>query len=76
MARDGVPTYDKEWASLTSEQRAAAQCLGYTRRTWSNDSKVAADDKDWKQLTKAQQAAATTLGYTQQSWDEDSDNDS
>lgn len=65
-----VDIYERSWGELTSEQKAAAKVLGYSRSVWDRDGQVWSDSKQWKDLSSSQQAAAAVIGYTQQEWDD------
>ena len=56
------PLYQRGWLDLTTQQRIAAEAIGYGSVSWS-------DAKDWAELSDAEKAAAARLGHTQMTWD-------
>ena len=68
---DHSTVVDEAWSDLTEAQKAAAKTLGYDKRRWNNNKRVASDDKDWAELSDAEREAATVLGYNQANWDAD-----
>ena len=60
------------WSELRDRERAAA-ALGYSQRTWDNESgserQPSTENKSWDELTGNEQTAAGVLGYNRRSWD-------
>lgn len=76
-----APPWQKDWADLTPEQRAAAAVLGYNETAWIGNEvppgccgSLWERDQEavrcWDELNKNQQEAAAVIGYDPDTWDE------
>ena len=58
-----------DWDSFHADVKAAVETLGYSERSWSEDTEVASEGKKWADLTSVEQSAATRLCFFEEVWD-------
>ena len=61
----GESVFDKEWADLDDDEKAAALVLGYEEARWPA---IKREWGDWDDLEEAEQEAAGALGLDEDSW--------